>query len=304
MEASDSDADSDADSDSDSDSTSGDTDEDDTGSSGDACGGECLDIGPAWNGPVVLSSGETAPACDDDSAPEFTAFTDLVAPPAACECSCGEPNVACPESGEIINRGDPGPVCLAFVPPVWTENVTAGCNDIPDVTFGANVLRLSVDQPANIDSASCISSSSTDVTPPSWENGWSGCSAEAALGECEVCSDNVAGLCIWQEGDVACDVPGFAEKTLMFTDVDDGRTCSDCTCGDVTGRCTGSVTYRAGDTCNLGTVGEGDAGDCVEADFARGADLEFSDDLGCEAADVSPVGAATPIRPITACCAG
>lgn len=267
------------------------------------CMGECIDLGADWNGPVRLFEGDAAPECDDEATPEFTAFSGLNAPPAECGCSCGAPDVACPDTGTIVNRGDPGPNCLAFVPPVWSEDVGPGCNDIPNA-LDLSVLRLSVDQPAGIDDASCASSASTEIAPAAWDSEWAGCGADAAVGDCEVCSTNTEDMCIWQEGDVECDVAGFSEKTLLHSDFTDARECSECSCGDVAGSCDATVTYRALDGCTLAVVGTGGASECVEVEFARGADLEFSGTLSCGPADVSPMGDATPTNPITACCAG
>jgi hypothetical protein len=266
------------------------------------CLGECINLGPGWNGPVVVADGSTPPACTSGEEPQFEAFSDLVAPPAECTCSCGAADVECPETGDILNRGAPDAFsCVMFVSPVWQDEVGPGCNDIPNA-LDLSELLLQVDQPGSLAGFSCDPLETTEVPAAEWGSGWSGCTADASVGECDVCDTQIGGMCIWQEGDVDCNVPGFPVKSLLHTGFSDGRDCSDCSCGAPSGICSADVTYRSGDTCNLGNVGSGQAGDCVDVEFARGANVTFFDTFSCDASAVSPTGSVVGEGPITTCC--
>ncbi len=258
---------------------------------------------PAWNGPVVLGQGSTPPACVSGKDPEFEAYSELIAPPAECDCSCGAADVECPETGTITNRGDPDAFsCVMFVSPVWQDDVGPGCNNIPNA-LDLSELVFFADQPASLDGSSCAPSATTDVAEAEWTNAWSGCAVDASEGRCDVCAAHIEGTCIWQEGDVDCDVPGFSERTVLHTGIIDDRDCSLCTCDDPSGSCNADVTYRASDTCGLANVGSGQAGDCIDVEFARGANVQFFDTFACGASTVEAVGEAEPTGPITTCCA-
>lgn len=277
--------------------------EDDT--TGQACAEDCVVLPEGWNGPVSLAEGDVPPACQDASEPEFVGYSGLNAPAAACDCDCGESDISCPETGTISNRGTPDQfACFVFVSPTWTSDVGPGCNNIPDVLDPAAELRLVVDGPTNPDAASCSPSATTDVPPATWSNGWTGCSVEAAVDSCELCLTEAEDLCIWSDGDVACNVPGFPDKTLMFDGITDGRDCSECSCGDPSGSCDATVTYRASDTCGLANVGSGQDGECIDAAYARGAALVFETDFACAPSPVNAVGTADGANPRTVCCEG
>lgn len=277
--------------------------EDDT--TGPGCADDCVVLPGGWNGPIVLSEGAVPPACQDGGEPEFVGYSGLDASPATCGCECGESDVICPEAGSISNRGTPNQLaCFLFVTPTWTSNVGPGCNDIPDVLSTTSELVLGVDDPLNLGGSSCSPLATTDVPPATWSSGWSGCAADAAVGSCDVCLSEAEGLCIWSEGDVDCNVSGFGEKTLLFGDVDDGRECTACECGEPEGSCGGTVTYRASDSCGLANVGSGGARVCVDVEFARGAAVEFENEYACSPSGGSPAGTASGGDPTTVCCAG
>lgn len=277
----------------------------DAETAGPACVDDCVVLPEGWNGPVTLSEGEVPTACQDASEPEFVGFSGLNAPPATCGCDCGNPDVVCPDTGTVSNRGTPNQAaCFTFVSPIWTSDVGPGCNDIPDVLDPAAELRLVVDGPGDVGGSSCSPFATSDVPPATWSTAWTGCAADASVDGCDLCLTEAEDLCIWSEGDVACNVVGFPEKTLIFDDIADGRECTECSCGDPTGSCDATVTYRASNTCGLANVGSGQDGDCIDVEFARGAALAFETNFSCSPAAVSAVGAAAGAGPTTVCCGG
>ncbi len=273
----------------------------DTGdpTTGGACSGACIELGPEWMGPVSLETPKSG--CGEGVDPAFTLFSGLNAPDAECGCSCAESNVVCPGSGVIANKDDLAGNC-ALVPSLWEENVGSGCNDIPDATDPTE-LRFTVNQPANLAVFSCEPEVSTNVPDAGWGVTTLGCAEDAAAGTCELCGDQVSGLCIWALGDVACDVPAFQQKSVLFEDFSDERGCTECSCGQPSGQCSGTVQYRTNDTCGLGSVGEGEAGECIDTQFARSANVSLTSDFACEPSVVLPTGSATATGAVTVCCA-
>jgi hypothetical protein len=265
----------------------------------------CYSKPEGWFGPVELKQamGETPPSCD--SAAEFSAFSGLSATAASCECTCGEADVTCP-SQATLRAFEPGNGACGTTAPRWTATVTAGCNDTPDVESDEARLNISVSQPSDLPDDACTASESTMIPGATWNQSWTGCSADASSSDCELCGDHIAGLCIWTQGDVSCDLPGFSERTLLHESVNDTRGCSACTCGEPQGFCRASATIRSGfGTCGLANQGSIDSGgpNCQTFDFARSADVDFYDTFTCAPADVTAEGDATPSEPVTVCCA-
>ena len=88
--------------------------------------------------------------------------------------------------------------------------------------------------------ANCTASAGApDLPATSWTGAAIGCAPEAALerdgcANDEVCApepDGEGTLCVYREGEHACPDGDYDDRRVYFTELDDTRNCSACSCG-------------------------------------------------------------------------
>jgi len=179
-----------------------------------------------WSGPMVLGEGETAPTCAAPyTAVLFEAAQNISGDDAACTCECGDPTIdcdalqfeygnACAGPFDFENFADPetchdtsptGPSSTPFFFPISGTEACPGnpTIEVPEASLTELVL----------------------CGAPLQQNT---CSAE------ELCAGTVpegfsTGLCVAQAGEHECP-EGYPEPRTAFSDVEDTRRCSACTC--------------------------------------------------------------------------
>lgn len=297
--------------------TGTDTDPDPTETTGPAaCGGDnmCVEAAPpGWSGPVIWAE---TPVSDDPPScpaaypePAFSAFDDLQAPPAECDCSCGTATGASCATIELESftnsscSGSPGS----------THSING--TSCQSVTIPGGTTRLRAHDPG-VSGGSCTPSANNDIPPATWGSTATVCGgASEARGICDsdaLClarpeSAFESRVCVWQPGLLECPAGSFADRFIRHTAVDDDRNCEACTCDAPTGDCTGGVSVRNEAGCSGGGVGTVPIGGTCYAQTsgsmasARGTSLSVSN-VSCEPSVGTAVGEAEPDDPYTLCC--
>ena len=164
-------------------------------------------------------------------------------------------------------------------------------------------------------SPTCVGEFTAEIPEPAWSLEVTGCrGAEPA----EACDD--AGrqclpavpegfsryLCIFANGDLECPAGDYGEKTVLYSGVDDTRTCGTCMCGEEPeGFCTGEFEIFGSDDCSGAALQTAPYdGGCVGA-VSGVESLRFAYD-GPATCDVlqmpAPAGSIAPAGEITYCC--
>jgi hypothetical protein len=267
----------------------------------------CTPTAPAgWSGPSAIYRGADAPPDCPDELPTiaFEANDDLVAPAPTCTCSCGKvTNAVC---RTVVRENGTQCLNLQFNLPSW--NVTG--NQCLSISTNATALRS--DQPIlDTSNASCSVNPGENVPNAAFATRVKGCELPEPAGACEddgqclpVAPDPWGEVCIYAEGDYACPAGPFSERTLLHTDFEDTRGCTDCSCTDPTGTCSGTVRYQSACVGDLiGIYASGPVGTCQTMLTAPNAVLYQSQmTVSCQPEGGAPEGQATPTNPITLCC--
>lgn len=256
-----------------------------------------------WSGPVVLVSttSSDAPPCPA-TAPhtEFTTHSGLSAPAAICGCACDQPAASQLSCGDVTltSAGD----CFSTGMTLGTVGVKAGdCVALSSLpTFGVWLTSASTFSATG----TCTPHPEVDVTPVQWAATHRACgftdSTPPPLGSDEQ-------LCVYTDGEATCPAE-FPDALDTAEDAPDTRGCSKCTCGDISGSCTGNVTIQS-DGCvgfqpALVTLPVGQCGppqDPGGSDYTLRADVMMA--ASCPPSGVASVGEAKPTNVRTICCA-
>jgi hypothetical protein len=228
-----------------------------------ACTGRTLQ----WDGPTWLWSGpvDQAPNCppgpDGSVNPAWEGNADLVAPlacePCRCDPSIGSCTLPSVLTASTVACGQPGGTSISFDAPMPWDGM---CDNTTQVPAGA-VNSLTI-QPLIAVEEGCaprlprVPALTPPVVPPSWKTlarschgqGWSPCGDP--LGTCipkDIVPPPGFRLCISREGDLPCNTADWPDKLpLFYEDVEDARTCSECTCGPPVGSmCTARLSVYA-----------------------------------------------------------
>jgi len=272
------------------------------------CGDLCLAKAPSgWHGPAAImrsSSADEAPACAESHPVELTTLlSDLIPQPAICDCNCGEAE---------------GMTCNSATAHVYAN---AGCNSLID-TFDIGLSCSNGVEPIegywNIDfdppsGGACEALPSFSVPALDYTR-WTLCGAAPSEGECEsgeACTASPAPIfeerqCIWQEGDLACPGDVFTERTLLFSELTDDRSCGECSCGSPQGTCAdGEVLLDFFANCPGDTIASWFAvpGECLELYFESGQVTEPATPFAaCEPTMPVSLGGASLQQAHTLCC--
>jgi hypothetical protein len=295
-----------------------DTGEESSSDSGDPqCGtGTCGGFAPVgWFGPAIYKRQpvgtpvEPCPAEIDDAGP--TLVEGFVDPgPAVCSCEC---ELSQPQTCQSTMNTAPTQSC-------------GGGGECYYYYYGGTTITedcLNVDVEGFVAFSSCegygggnsfCEETENELIPPfNWASAIATCRIpETAL----LCDDGVclppvpdgfeAAWCIYQQGDLECPAGEFDTKTVFYTEVEDTRDCTSCTCG------------TAGTSCEEATMMVFDLPDCagepsliVQADnvciAGTGSSVagDFGGDNPCPVTEAPvPEGAITPLGAFTFCCAG
>ncbi len=253
----------------------------------------CLATVEGWSGPVTLAP---LGACDGDVAFRGASAYDG---PHACSCAC---EVNTPDSCDGV------PVFLEFF-------ANSGCRGMPQLSLelfpecdslgSASPLFLRATSGTE---ASCDTQFEVIAEPIVGLDEQDGCFApDGASCAGGVCADGNTLQCIYVEGDVPCPEGDFTQRTVVYQDYADNRSCSPCGCEGAYA-CEGEVEVV---TNSQGCGAPGTAlpiGACSDSPApVYGAGLADTDELPtpiCETSGGEIIGAVEGTAPITACCTG
>lgn len=272
----------------------------------------CAEQAPTnWLGPYASVVAASAAACPSSAPNEIArgGTGSLNAPDATCApCTCGDPiNVVCSMPDvDFFNSEE----CDDFLGDA-NANAAGVCEQLGAPGNVDSVRGHSGSQPSD---GECTPGGGTPSVPPAtFEDEARVCGANAFGGGCDagsVCMPSPGSPfsdkpCILQKGDHTCPGTPYSQKTLIYEDVTDTRSCSTCSCGDPTGMsCTAVTTVYSDFNCTLGMIEVPHDGSCTETNYGPGSwRFDFTVDGGsCTASSVNATGQATPGEPTTICC--
>jgi hypothetical protein len=266
-----------------------------------------------WQGPVrsASSAADEAVACGG-AYPESTAvaFADITAPASACDCSCEAPvGTTCANTVTLHFHGD-SDACSSATP----TNITLFegiCNSL-QFPFPSNSHWLA--DPVEASGGACEPLGATATAEASFGTRVTACGGAELGSGCangRVCaprasSENDEGLCVWREGEHGCP-NGYPERSVLFSEIEDTRDCSQCVCSPPVGLCNAAtVQLWGGNTCQTllagvftadGECAAGNGNGVVTARYLPGEPTAFCTPSGGE-----PQGDAVGTGPITLCC--
>lgn len=277
--------------------------------------GACVEVAAAgWSGPATLhttAADDPVPSCGpswSDAIDDMHA--DLSAPPASCECSCGDPVGESCGSMTLRNYGLNDPFCVSQVA---SYVIAPGCNNIPNASAGS---WWRITDPPEVVGGACAANLEETITPAAFDTRITACGGTDELLGCgagESCvptpDDPDDRVCIWQDGDVPCPVgSAFSDRAVRHRGIVDTRDCGACTCGDPVGTCYANVALMNPDDCLAmffnGTIDSNGACEQDE-DIAATGGVNWSimtPDSSCTASPSAPLGAASASDPVTTCC--
>jgi hypothetical protein len=258
----------------------------------------CTPQPPAgWTLVVLSASG--APCTGAWSGQATTLHDGISAPTPTCGCNCGAPTgVACTVEMEQN--------CVVGTP---TKLASGTCVSAPggqgDFPGGPNGGVYGASD------GSCAPQNTSNVPPVTWTSTLTACNATAPIGvgSCgsgDTCAPAVpAGfqLCATQAGEVACP---FGTQRTEYTDANDTRACSTCTCGAPQAvQCGGPiVTYTSSDCSGTSVpLPSQNYGPCTT--LFGGKSFEYQQAIvsgSCSPSGGVASGAATPSETVTLCC--
>lgn len=279
----------------------------------DSCPDPTFSCGPTvpsgWNGPIILISGDgsgTPPACPS-TAPvnAFTTRSGLDAPPAVCGCACAAPSASDMSCGAVVLTSTSSCTVGGTERAIVAQGACFEISALPTTgwwrafnsTFSA--------------SGTCAPQPSIEVPRLSWAASHRGCGfgTPASCGSEGVCvPPRAAGerLCVHVEGDATCPSE-FPDRIATAETVDDGRSCSACSCGSITGSCAGAIRVVSGCSGTTSLLATIPVGGCVEARSLGPSPTQlvsggFTPSGTCSPSTVGSVGAALPRVLRTVCC--
>lgn len=291
-------------------------------------GYKCFALPAGWQGPVALYEGpDTSKSCSGSYGLGGPGGgKDLNAPNLSCSaCSCGSPtgSITChfPDINVLQGAACSGAGWTFDGASLESGGVTSGaCFGSIDPFLGPNgELPGSAETTAPpTTGGSCTPSGGVPTTPNTgWNTNAVSCSQTAAPTGCgaNTCVPPTGsafnrGSCVYQDGDQACPTGGFTFKHLFYTDYDDGRSCSACTCGSPNSViCNGAkLEIWNGASCSGSPEGTVATPGTSCATLTANQEKHFKYTVGtasggkCDPAGGQPTGSATPKLPITFCC--
>ena len=264
-----------------------------------------------WTGPVAFYVGSpngVTPACDAAWPTAIAGHSILSAPAATCGCTCGAAQGS--SCGQPTLTVSSGSNCL-------TNNGSYTPGEGQCLSMGPTA-PYAMTTPVPVTQGTCTATPSKTITPASWGEEDLVCDG-ATLGKGCPDPDAVcvrkpqgpfsAGLCIAHDGDVSCPLNGpYATKHLIYDDVTDDRSCSNCSCDPASGAtCAGNFTLYGNSGCSTQHDTLPAGAPCTPVSNAHS--LSFKHTSGPTVGSCSPpagagqpTGTATPVGPRTVCC--
>lgn len=181
------------------------------------------------------------------------------------------------------------------------DTFTIGFDECVEVS--TNDSAFSADAPdLNLDAASCSPDAESSVSPASFQTRVAACEPQAAAAECAdgTCLDALDEafdeVCIFADGHNACPAGPYSEQVVVFTELNDTRACSECSCDAPQGSCTGQVRYQTGCSGFLSVSGSHTPPGCVNTSADPGA-IQF---LADASVSCDPQGGRASGRRVTA----
>lgn len=233
----------------------------------DSTGGRrCVGDAPAdWSGPVALATAAASASAPSCSATGYeravlSQFTDVNEGDATCACTCSAPgNMRCtgtPGLHRVTSSINCVQIGLSGTDPVEYDVPEGACVSVPQGRLKAVGHSFS-------SNGSCTPQPTSDIDEAVFRRRMVACetndASAAGCGAAQLCVPNLVAplesFCIYREGEHDCprDTP-YTSRTIYLDDLDDGRSCSTCTCGSATGVCQGAINL----TSNPGATCEGD----------------------------------------------
>jgi len=267
----------------------------------------CVEPAPeGWQGPLMLAAGVNAPpACSGALSEEALAGgANLTASAASCSsCSCSPGS--CSYTWFVHDSTDTS--CSASV---TGTGDASGCTLFEDAAASKRVRLKGTGA-----SACTPSSQSPSVPDASFGLRVRACQPGAALeaqgcGGGQLCMPRGAApydsdTCILQAGEHACPAGVYSLRSVFYTDIDDSRGCSDCSCGAE--NCDTGWNIYAGDdaSCTTVTSSVASTAQCHLTDFGSGS-IRVGPEPGggsCTPSGGEPTGTASGSGATTVCCA-
>lgn len=264
----------------------------------------------AWQGPAAVIASlvsDSEPTCAADfPVASALAFGELSAAAATCDCACEESaDAACTTVVLVVDNTSN---CNSPTS-TWNLDAAAGCDEDPSAGTG-QYWRAT----AEIDEGTCTPMPTEQIDPAVFTDRVTICGAAADVdstgcADAELCLPIPAStfdgrICVWQSGVLECPDP-WTEREVLFQDIADDRDCTECTCGDVVGDCSGSVALGGG-ACGGAAVGNITIGNCTqETDAVGSADVSGTPapvNPSCPPSNSDPIGDAEGTSAITLCC--
>lgn len=266
-----------------------------------------------WQGPALVVTDSTVPSCPE-AFPDTvrTVFSDLQAPPAECDCSCG-----------AAQGATCAPYELTYFAPTDTEcDSPLGSFEVDTVPLFDCTLPIGIDTDQRWQLlggdvlGSCEPTAASDVEEATWAQTSAVCAGafeNCVGGICAPATSASEGqLCVWMEGETACPAGSdFSERNLHYSDFSESRDCSECSC-ELEGKCGGEVFLNAQFGCSgttglevygMSVPGNGDKCSLITDSPIEAARAQsVSVDPSCLPSGGEPVGEASPTSPLTFCC--
>jgi hypothetical protein len=218
--------------------------------------------------------------------------------PAVCECECSlSADLAC--SSSVYSYSNASCSQGGYYSPV-----TTGCTNF-DISGGVYFYSYVQNFPT------CMQQSNDFLPPAQWDASIRSCKLEAeptvACGDGGVCLPIVPegfepAMCIYADGDQACPPGAYSNKLSFFSNYEDTRACSSCSCGAAPSTCQPMQVYEQPDCEGLPVTEVMPNGSCTPATGASVA--QAIDESSCPVTSAAePMGAIAPIGPFTFCCA-
>ncbi len=265
-----------------------------------ACVDSCAPAVPGgWNGPFYIVDAANLIDCPQGFARQDLGFAGLSAEASTCACQCVAGAGDCRVDFELsITSTCFGPL----VDDTLQDGTCRGYN-----AGGANV-RMVAEQAGS--PTSCTPDVNIATPEATWASASTFCAAPARGGDCgsDQCiaqsPDGYATqLCISSDGDTQCPGDAWSSRTLVYRGFDDQRTCQGCTCSGPTACVAQAYAYDDNGSCG-GSAQEVPFNSCTNISVSGGYSVGATVDNGsCQASAVMPSGEATPIEPVTLCCA-
>ncbi len=235
----------------------------------------CLSAIPEeWSGPLVQATvlaGEEVPACAGAYDQPLGDFFSDIQTSGSCDCECGTASgLDCTDATiqawdgsdgscemnvcEVVNGGCVGDSMQ--IPPL--ANATT-CSPLPSSFRNADRIRAA--SFGNLTGGSCAPATTNDSLDAAFASQHLFCEAEqsATCGAEESCApllEEPGQLCIAQVGEYECPSGDFTEREIVFSGIDDQRSCgaASCSCSTPTGSCGGEINIRSGNDITCGSI--------------------------------------------------